>query len=225
MDALRRKLKWLMGIRVALVTLMLGVLIYFQISKSPQAISAYYSLIIATYLLTILYSLLINRVQDVTLFAYSQIGGDLLFETALVAITGGVESPFSLLYMLSITAASALLSRRGGLVMASVAGILYGGIVDLQYYRMAYQILPSATWLPTTELPAPEIFYHLSVNLLGFIMVGYLSGTLAEKLASAGERLEEKARDLRGLQEFHRCVLKPRQRGVHHRPGGPAHLL
>ena len=214
MDALCRKLKWLMGIRVAIVTLMLGVSIYFQIGKSAQAIPAYYGLIIATYVLTIVYSLLINRLQDLTPLAYFQIGVDLLFETVLVALTGGVESPFSLLYILSITASSALLFRKGGLVTASAAGILYGAIIDLQYYRVYYQILPSATWLPTTALPVPEIFYNLSINLLGFIMVGYLSGTLAEKLKSAGERLEEKDRDLIGLQEFHECILESIDSGV-----------
>src|SRR5438309_5008271 len=122
MEALRDKLKWLMGIRVAVVTLTLGVLIYLQIGKSTQAIPAYYGLIVATYLLTILYGLLVNRIEWLVTFAYLQIGLDIVFETVLVAITGGVESPFSLLFILSITAASALLSRKGGLAAASIAG-------------------------------------------------------------------------------------------------------
>src|SRR5207245_1040548 len=45
-------------------------------------------------------------------------------------------------------------------------------------------------------------------------MVGYLSGTLAEKLRSAGERLEEKDRDLTGLQEFHQFVLESIDSGL-----------
>lgn len=214
MESLRRKLKWLMGIRVAIVSVTLGVSIYFQIGKSSQSIPAYYSLIIATYLLTILYALLINRVRAVSAFAYWQIGVDIFFESALVAITGGVESPFSALYIISITAASVLISGKGGLAAAAASGILYGGLVDLQYYHQYYNVLPTARWLSGTELPTPEIFYNLSINLLGFIMVGYLSGTLAQKLKSTGERLEEKARDLTGLQEFHRCVLESIDSGV-----------
>jgi len=213
MEALRDKLKWLMGIRVAVVTLTLGVLIYLQIGKSTQAIPAYYGLIVATYLLTILYGLLVNRIEWLVTFAYLQIGLDIVFETVLVAITGGVESPFSLLFILSITAASALLSRKGGLAAASIAGIFYGAIVDLQYYRSTYQVTLFA-WLPRTELQVPEIFYNLSLNLLGFIMVGYLSGTLAEKLRSTGERLEEKDRDLTGLQEFHQFVVESIDSGL-----------
>ncbi len=213
MEALRDKLKWLMGIRVAVVTLTLGVLIYLQSGKSTQAIPAYYGLIVATYLLTILYGLLVNRIEWLVTFAYLQIGLDIVFESILVAITGGVESPFSLLFILSITAASALLSRKGGLAAASIAGIFYGAIVDLQYYRSTYQVILFA-WLPRTELQVPEIFYNLSLNLLGFIMVGYLSGTLAEKLRSTGERLEEKDRDLTGLQEFHQFVLESIDSGL-----------
>lgn len=207
MEALRHKLKWLMGIRVAVVTLTLGVLIYFQIGKSAQSIPAYYGLIVATYLLTILYSILINRIERLVPFAYIQIGGDILFETALVALTGGVESPFSLLYIISITAASALLSRRGGLTAASMAGILYGAIVDVQYYRSTYEMFPLLSLPRVTDLPVPEIFYNLSINVLGFIMVGYLSGTL-------GERLEKKARDLTELQEIHRFILESIDSGV-----------
>ncbi|TAL10931.1 MAG: PAS domain S-box protein [Nitrospirae bacterium] len=207
MEALRDKLKWLMGIRVAVVTLTLGVLIYFQIGKSTQSIPAYYGLIVATYLLTILYGLLIKRIERLALFAYLQIGGDILFETVLVALTGGVESPFSLLYIISITAASALLSRPGGLAAASVAGIFYGAIVDIQYYRSTYEMFPLLSLPRVTDLPVPEIFYNLSINVLGFLMVGYLSGTLAE-------RLEKKARDLTELQEIHRFILESIDSGV-----------
>src|SRR5205823_14554018 len=178
---------------------------------------AYYSLIIATYVLTIVYSLVINRIKSgdaLKTFAYVQIGIDILCESLLVSVTGGVESPFSLLYVISITAASALLSRSGGLAGASASAILYGAIVDMQYYRTAYSLFPSMSWIPITELSPPTIFYNLSINVLGFIMVGYLTGTLAEKLKSAGERLEKKDRDLLGFREFHQCIVESIDTGV-----------
>jgi len=207
MDALRTKLKWLMGVRVIVVTVTLGVLIFFQIGARAESIPLYYGLIVATYLLTILYALLINRTERLVRFASVQIGVDILFETTLVALTGGVESPFSPLYIMSITAAGALLSQKGGLVAASVASIGYGVIVDMQYYRSSYEMFPSLSLLRMTTLPFPEIFYTLSINVLGFLMVGYLSGTLAA-------RLERKARDLTELQEIHRFILDSIDSGV-----------
>src|SRR6266571_2900236 len=221
MDVLRLKLKWLMGIRVAFVSSTLGLWIYLQLGRQTPSLPAYYSLIIAliiaTYLLTIVYSLLINRIQSregLEAFTYFQIGVDILCESFLVSITGGVETPFSLLYVISITAASASLSRSGGLAGASASAILYGAIVDMQDYRTAYHLFPSVSWIPTTELSPPTIFYDLSINVLGFIMVGYLTGTLADKLQRTGERLEKKARALVGFQEFHRCILESIESGV-----------
>src|SRR5205085_10157017 len=75
-------------------------------------------------------------------------------------------------------------------------------------------ILPSMSWLPATDLAVPTIFYNVSINLLGFIMVGYLTGTLAEKLKSAGERLEKTHRDLSGFREFHQCIVESIDTGV-----------
>jgi two-component system sensor histidine kinase PilS (NtrC family) len=217
MDVLRLKLQWLMGIRVAIVSLTLGVWIYLQIGRHATSVPASYSLIVIVFLLTIGYSLIINRLQSLKSlerFASIQIGIDIFCESVLVAITGGVESPFSVLYVISIIAASALLSRSGGLGAASASAILYGGIVDLQYYQSSYHIFPAAAWMPMTDLTAPTVFYNLSINVLGFLAVGYLTGTLADKLKSTRERLEKKARALVGFQEFHRCVLESIESGV-----------
>jgi two-component system, NtrC family, sensor histidine kinase PilS len=217
MEVLRFKLKWLVRLRVLVVSLLLGSWIYLQAGREVPALPAYYSLILATYLLTVIYSLLINRIvrlRALKTLAYLQIGLDLLIESVLVTITGGVESPFSLLYVMSIAAASAVLSRSGGLGAASAAGIAYGVIVDLQYYRDSFQILRFAKWFPASDLTAPTIFYNLSINLIGFIIVGYLTGMLAEKLVSTGERLEKKDRDLLGLKEFHQCILESIESGV-----------
>src|SRR3989442_5655446 len=99
MEALRDKLKWLMGIRVAVVTLTLGVLIYFQIGKSTQAIPAYYGLIVATYFLTILYGLLINRIEWLIPLAHLQISPGIMFAKPPMALTGRAVRPFSLLFL------------------------------------------------------------------------------------------------------------------------------
>ena len=58
----------------------------------------------------------------------------MLVETLLVYFTGGLDSPFSFLYLVSIITASMLLYRRGGLLAARGAVILYGVLGDLMYY-------------------------------------------------------------------------------------------
>jgi two-component system sensor histidine kinase PilS (NtrC family) len=61
---------------------------------------------------------------------YLQTIWDLLFVTVLLLFTGGVESPYSFLYLLSIMNAGILLGRREAIYTASLCGILYGGILE-----------------------------------------------------------------------------------------------
>jgi len=109
-----------MTARVIVVTALLGTTILVEAQHGGSYISPYlsilYFLIIVTYFLTILYSLLLNRIKALTLFAYIQIFGDLLFDSTLIYITGGVGSPFIFLYFLSIIASSVILFRQGSLI-------------------------------------------------------------------------------------------------------------
>src|SRR2546429_6353451 len=79
----------------------------------------------------------------------------ILFESTLVAITGGVESPFSLLFILSITAASALLSRRGDRkstrLNSSHGYISYAVFCLKKNYNKPYTQLTSHPYLSATD--------------------------------------------------------------------------
>jgi len=59
---------------------------------------------------------------------------DVLFVTALIYVTGGIESIFSFMYILTIINAAIMLYRRGGLLIASASSIGYGSLLDLQYF-------------------------------------------------------------------------------------------
>ncbi|MGH7255053.1 MAG: hypothetical protein ACREI3_04680, partial [Nitrospirales bacterium] len=118
MEDLKSRLHWLMALRVVVVTLLLGLSIAFQIAKG-ELILTFYALIVFTYAITIPYALALKRLESreaLTRFAWVQLGVDLLLVTFLVAKTGVVESPFSVLYLLTVTLASLILRRRGGLV-------------------------------------------------------------------------------------------------------------
>ena len=52
MNDLRTRLYWIMGLRMALVTLMLGLSLAFQVAKGGW-VETFYALIIVTYILTI----------------------------------------------------------------------------------------------------------------------------------------------------------------------------
>lgn len=193
------KLKALMVVRVLLVTILLGTLAVFNVTPLKPAfnVQTVYTIIFCTYGLTIVYATVLNRVTRLLLFAHIQIVVDVLFETALIYITGGFESPFSFTYIISIMVASTILYKRGGIMVASLCAILYGGMVDLQYFG----IIPSGT---DAGLSARALAYNVFLNVVAFFLSAVLSSGLAETLKKTREHLAQKSSDyeyLRGLYE------------------------
>ena len=205
----RRKLKWLMALRVVIVTLLLGTSIIFQIGykKELPSVTVFSSLIASTYFLTILYSLLLNRIRRLRGFAYLQLGFDLVLLTCLVYVTGGIDSPFSPFYMITILSASVILDRKGGVLTAAFAGILFGIVVDLQFFGLT----PGLSKSPYAGL---DTFYLLFINIVAFLTVAYLTGSLADKLKQTREHLVEKSAGLADLQAFHGNVVQSISSGV-----------
>lgn len=208
-EEMRAKLKWLMALRVVIVTVLLGASIVFQVGYGhiAETTVSFSYLIASTYCLTIVYSLLLNRLNRLTSFAYAQISLDLLFETVLVYLTGGIESPFSPFYMITSIAASIILGRKGGSLTASMASILFGILVDLQFLRL----LPG---ISVSSYSSRETLYYLFLNIVAFLTVAYLSGGLAEKLSLTTEWLKEKATGLAELKAFHEHVVQSMSTGL-----------
>ncbi len=204
---IQKKLKVLMILRIVLVTLFLVSSILLQIKFGSREIPAFYLLVVPVYLITIIYALLINRVSNLELFAYIQLIGDLIIETVLVYITGGIESSFSFTYIITIIYASIILYRRGGYVIAGISSILYGGLIDMQYYGLF-----EATHL--SILSSVETFYKVFLHVLFFFVVAFLSGGLAESLRQTGEILKEKDTDLVELQTFYKNVAQSMSSGL-----------
>ena len=101
---LRVRLYWLMSLRVLVVTVLLGLSTILEIGKTEPVLT-FLPLIIFTYVMTIVYALALRYVVTPPLlihFAYLQVGVDLLLETYLVAKTGGIESPFSVFYVITV---------------------------------------------------------------------------------------------------------------------------
>ena len=62
---------------------------------------------------------------DLRRFAWMQVCLDVALVTGIIAASGGSDSVFSFLYVLTVLEGSYLLGRIGGLVAASLAGLLY----------------------------------------------------------------------------------------------------
>ncbi|MEY4705800.1 MAG: hypothetical protein RL042_2005 [Nitrospirota bacterium] len=210
MNDLRTRLYWLVGLRVALVTLMLGLSLLFQVTKGGR-VETFYTLIIVTYALTIPSALLLRALTApaaLTIFFGVQVGIDFLLETVLVARTGGVESPFAVLYVVTVAVASLVPRRRVGLFAACSCIILFGLLTNVQLYGLI------EGWLPPSRLTAPETFQTFGVYALALLVVGILGGVLADRLQRADQSLREKEQGLSRLQLFHENIVHSISSGV-----------
>src|SRR5918998_4643167 len=63
-----------------------------------------------------------------------------LLVSACVALTGGISSLFTSLYVLPIVAASMTQFRRGALQVAAFGSTLYGSVVVAQYFHVTEQV-------------------------------------------------------------------------------------
>jgi two-component system sensor histidine kinase PilS (NtrC family) len=211
MNEIRTRLKWLMAFRVVVVTLLLGLSIAFQIAKN-ELVFAYYALIVFTYAITIGYAIALRQLstpQSVQWFAYLQIGVDLLLETFLVARTEGISSPFTTLYVITVSFASFILQRRGGLLTAGVSAVLFGIVTNIQLYE-----LMDVDWLQPSGLSTAQTLNTYGVHSLAMLAVGFLSGTLSEQLKRADQSLVETEQGLSRLQAFHENVVQSIPSGV-----------
>jgi two-component system sensor histidine kinase PilS (NtrC family) len=203
------KIKWSLIIRTISVTILLGTLIFFQrqyqIYSFPTRYLYYFILFI--YVLTGVYWYVLRKVNNLALFAHIQIAGDIGLVTLLVRLTGGIDSSFSILYHVTIISASIMTYRRGGYLAASLSSILFGAMLDLQYYN-------AAGFVRSQNYTAMQVLYLVFINILSFYAVALLSGYLADRLYKTRQELREKSSDLSDLRTLQEHILKSIGSGI-----------
>jgi two-component system sensor histidine kinase PilS (NtrC family) len=195
-EELRGKVKWLMLARLFVVTLLLGL----SFLLHPDHLRNSDFLIASTYLVIAVYAVFFPRIRRLSRFASVQLAVDLVFETLLVGVTGGIESPFTFLYLISIVSWAIFHQRLGAILSAGISALLLGLLINLQYSGVLF-------FLPPAPLVPGEFFYTFLINILGLFAVGFLSGWLAQKL-------KEKEIGFASLRVFHEDIVKSISSGL-----------
>src|SRR3954454_12089643 len=153
---LRRKLRWLIAIRAVISTVLLGGATFAQITAPGSfPVDPFFFLIGLTYALTAAYAATLRLAEGRRWIVDVQLAGDALIVSAFIYFTGGITSYFSSLYVLPIVAASVVQFRRGGLLVAVLSAVLYGGVVLAQY--LTANGLLHDPWLLSPVLPQGSI--------------------------------------------------------------------
>ena len=126
----RRRVEWLMLLRLMVTTLLLGLTIFFQLRESgsffDHPTTPLYILIGTTFLLSLIYAFSLPLIPDLWLFSHFQVMVDVVYDTVLIHFTGGASSIFTLLYIFPIITSGILHMRRGALLPAAATSMLFG---------------------------------------------------------------------------------------------------
>src|SRR6201993_3625358 len=198
----RNWLGWLVKIRIIILTFLLGIeLIVSRLADSPLPLRIFVSTMLLWYALSVFYALLHSFWEDSRVQALLQVVTDLVLVSLVVHFTGGWDSSLNFLYPLVIIVACILLPRVWAYLTAALAFILYGAVLDLNYYGL----VPSfATTHP--ELKALEAI--IFVNLFAYLAVAYLAGLLAGKLRQVDVQLKDTSGALESLQAQHENIIQ-----------------
>src|SRR5262245_20385757 len=192
---LGRRLQWLMTFRVVVTTTLLVSSFVIELLYRPLLpLKPLYILASAAYLLTLLYVAALRTGRALAAQAYVQVMGDAAIVTGFVYLTGGVQSPFSFLYLPGIVAGCILMLRRGGFMVALGSLFLYAGLVVLMQ-RGLVAAAPRSLF-PDEPVPAVRALYALLAHLVSFLALAYLASHLTENLRRAGQELEQRRGDL-----------------------------
>lgn len=214
----KKKVFWFILLRLLVVTLFLVTTVYLDVHtydvSGEVAGKVLLRLIGATYLFSLLSLVALRPAtpRHVRTLAYLQIVWDLILVTVLILVSGGVTSHYAFLYFLSIISASALLSRSQAYYTASLCVILYGAILDFQYYdKLAPLGLDAA---PAQQWGAGYVFYLIFLHGASFFLTAVLAGHMAERARVSETALKEKAIDYEELERLNSSIVSTIDSGL-----------
>ncbi|MBW2560988.1 MAG: PAS domain S-box protein [Deltaproteobacteria bacterium] len=206
---------WLMFFRFAIASFLLGIAVIIQFrmpdSLSVTSTTAIYIIIGTTYLLSILYVFLWKSIKNVATNVYIQSTFDILLVTSLVYVTGGIGSVYSTLYPLIIIYSVLFLGRRGGLFVASASGILYGLLVDLEFYGVVHPLY-NETYQYNAE--AGAVFLRICIHIASFYIVALLASFLVGIEKKTKVLLTEKESAFDQLDILHKSIIESVGSGI-----------
>jgi two-component system sensor histidine kinase PilS (NtrC family) len=204
----RAWLAWLIKVRVIIITFLLGIeLAIANFTTTGVNKMAFVVVVVLCYTLSVFYAVLLWVWQDLRVQPKIQVLTDLGMATALVYVTGGIDSSFNFLFPLIIIIGSILLSRSWAFMVAALAFIFHGGMLELSYFDIikSYSLgRPDLRSLQATIL----------INFFAYSAIAYLASRLSNKLRQVDVELKDKSGELEDLQVFHENIVQSINTGL-----------
>lgn len=211
---LSERLRGLLAFRVALVTVLLGGAVALDAHalsglSNPKNLTLL-SLIVGTYLLTILYALGLRYMKDLARLADLQIAGDILISAILIAATGGLDSLFLFVFYLNVITAAVVSGRRTALIAAATATLYF---IFLAMAAAQLIIVPAIEAMRTAR-SAGELIFEVGLHTSAAFIVAILAGYLAEQLGEVSGELERQQSNVIELRALNANILESLNSGL-----------
>ena len=213
---LRRRLSWLLGVRLTIASLLLGGTLLLSL-KQEHGLSAFtprflLGLITATYCVSLGCGLRLTRARRLERVAAIQIGWDLLLTSGLVYVAGGAASGFTFLYGATVLMAALVVGPSAARLTAVASLVLY----------VAVALSLTNGWLPYPSdqpeerylLRPADATFTVLVNILGVLLVAFLATNLAGRLRLAGGRLREATAQAAELARLNEDIIRSLSSGL-----------
>jgi two-component system sensor histidine kinase PilS (NtrC family) len=224
-DQLKEWLPWVIKIRFVIISFVFAIDYAIRTLVAGSVNSAsfkYFGVVIILWYILGLYYLIYNQLShDYLLQAYLQIFSDIAIITAVLHVTGDLESNYLSLYLVVIILSSILLPRGRVFLVAAVSFVCMGAMLELAYLPSIFPDLaahyPALRYLVTSSPHSVDLGtlqVKIGASLFGFFAVAYLSSHLAESLRKVGAELRDKSGQVASLQAKTENILESMRDGL-----------
>jgi two-component system, NtrC family, sensor histidine kinase PilS len=204
----RNWLAWLVKVRILILTILFAIqMAVAHLAPSSLPLRVFTITILLWFGFSLFYAAMLPYWREHRLQASLQVLTDLVFVSFVVHQTGGWDSSLNFLYPLVIIVASILLPQVWALLVAALAFILYGTVIELNYYEIVESYCTTHPGLKTLQA-------IIFVNLFAYLAVFYLSGLLSGKLRQARVELKDTSGALESLQILHENIVQSISSGL-----------
>jgi two-component system sensor histidine kinase PilS (NtrC family) len=194
-------LEWLVKVRVIIITILLAIELAITTLTTTNVNRRLFVLVmLGWYAVAAVHLLMFTyRKGHLQLQSKLQVVTDLIFATAVIYVTGGIDTSFNFLYPLIIIVASAMLSESWAYLTAGMSFVLLGGTLELSYFDLirSYSNRPDLKSLQAVIL----------INLVAYLAVAYLANKLVHRMRLADVALKDKSYELENLQVLHEIIV------------------
>jgi two-component system sensor histidine kinase PilS (NtrC family) len=211
----RRRVARLLLLRTLVVSVVLGLSLWLITAGDRPSRTAMWlqsTIIVATYLSTIVFGLLLRAGFAPRKVARPMHATDLAITSLLVYVTGGAQSPYAFLYALSIVAAGALSYRRGAVTITLAALGALIGVALLAWVRLVEVPMPSQ--LRPWEQSAGDFARTLGIQLAALSAVGVLAFIFGDQLQRGAETLATTRQAAADLFTLHQDIVRSLASGL-----------